>query len=41
MTVRELDWELEEEEYESIIPEELKCRNWAHAEKGGAGLDWR
>lgn len=31
---RELDWELEEEEYESIIPEELKWRNWAHAEKG-------
>lgn len=31
---RELDWELEEDEYESIIPEELKWRNWAHAEKG-------
>ncbi|HEM2549295.1 TPA: SAM-dependent DNA methyltransferase [Streptococcus suis] len=31
---RELDWELEEDEYESIIPEELKWRNWARAEKG-------
>lgn len=31
---RELVWELEEEDYESIIPEELKWRNWAHAEKG-------
>lgn len=31
---RELDWELEEDEYESIIPEELKWRNWGHAEKG-------
>lgn len=31
---RELVWELEEDEYESIIPEELKWRNWAHAEKG-------
>lgn len=31
---RELDWELEEDEYESIIPEDFKWRNWAHAEKG-------
>lgn len=31
---RELVWELEEDDYESIIPEGLKWRNWAHAEKG-------
>lgn len=31
---RELVWELEEDDYESIIPEDLKWRNWAHAEKG-------
>lgn len=31
---REMVWELEEDDYESIIPEELKWRNWAHAQKG-------
>lgn len=31
---REQVWELTEDDYESIIPEELKWRNWAHAEKG-------
>ncbi|ESV55365.1 type I restriction endonuclease subunit M [Streptococcus agalactiae LMG 14747] len=31
---RELVWELEEDDYESIIPADLKWRNWAHAEKG-------
>lgn len=31
---RELVWDLEEDDYESIIPEDLKWRNWAHAEKG-------
>ncbi|HEO0592850.1 TPA: SAM-dependent DNA methyltransferase [Streptococcus agalactiae] len=31
---RELVWKLEEDDYESIIPEDLKWRNWAHAEKG-------
>ncbi|VSW04956.1 IS1380-Spn1 transposase [Streptococcus pneumoniae] len=31
---REMVWELEEDEYESIIPEELKWRNWAHAQNG-------
>lgn len=31
---RELVWELEEDDYESIIPEDFKWRNWAHAEKG-------
>lgn len=31
---REIVWELEEDDYQSIIPEDLKWRNWAHAEKG-------
>lgn len=35
---RELVWELEEDDYESIIPEDLKWRNWAHAEKGEQDL---
>lgn len=29
---REEVWEIEDDDYESIIPEELKWRNWAHAE---------
>lgn len=35
---REMVWELEEDDYESIIPEDLKWRNWAHAEKGEQAL---
>lgn len=31
---REEVWEIEDDAYESIIPEELKWRNWAHSEKG-------
>lgn len=31
---REEVWEIEDDNYESIIPEELKWRNWAHSEKG-------
>lgn len=31
---REEVWELEDDDYESIILEELKWRNWAHSEKG-------
>lgn len=31
---REEVWEIEDDDYESIIPEELKWRNWAHADKG-------
>ena len=31
---REMVWELEEDEYKSIIPEELKWRNWAHSQNG-------
>ena len=31
---REEVWEIEDDNYESIIPEDLKWRNWAHSEKG-------
>lgn len=31
---REEVWEIEDDAYESVIPEELKWRNWAHSEKG-------
>ena len=31
---REEVWEIEDDNYESIIPEGLKWRNWAHSEKG-------
>lgn len=29
---KEEDWEFEDEKYESIIPEDLRWRNWAHSE---------
>src|SRR5574344_1124226 len=35
---KEEDWEFEDEKYESIIPEELRWRNWAHSENQGDGL---
>ena len=35
--IKENDWELDEENYESIIPEELRWRNWA-ANKSGKEL---
>lgn len=35
---REEVWEIEDDDYESIIPEELKWRNWAHTEKGDQPL---
>lgn len=31
---REEVWEIEDDDYESIIQEDLKWRNWAHTEKG-------
>ena len=31
-------WELYDEDYKSIIPEELKWRNWAVDERDGQGL---
>lgn len=35
---RELVWEIEEDDYESILPENLKWRNWAHSERGDQAL---
>ncbi len=35
---KEEDWEFEDEKYESIIPEELRWRNWAHTENQGDGF---
>ena len=35
---KEQDWEFEDEEYQSIIPEECRWRNWAHDDKSGAAL---
>lgn len=35
---KEEDWEFEDEKYESIIPKELRWRNWAHTENQGDGL---
>lgn len=35
---REQVWEIEEDNYESIIPDHLKWRNWAHANKGDQAL---
>lgn len=35
---KEEDWEFEDEKYESIIPENLRWRNWAHAENQNEGL---
>ena len=35
---KEEDWEFEDENYESIIPEKLRWRNWAHAQNQNEGL---
>lgn len=35
---KEEDWEFEDEKYESIIPEELRWRNWAHCKNQNEGL---
>lgn len=35
---KEEDWEFEDEKYESIIPEKLRWRNWAHSENQNEGL---
>lgn len=32
--VKEEDWEINEDDYQSIIPEEYRWRNWAHDENG-------
>ena len=35
---KEDDWELNEDNYESIIPEELRWRNWAEADENGHAM---
>lgn len=35
---KEQDWEWDDEEYTSIIPEECRWQNWAHDDKSGAAL---
>ena len=35
---KEDDWELKEDNYESIIPEDLRWRNWAKAEGSGLAM---
>ena len=35
---KEDDWELNEDDYESIIPEELRWRNWAKADSNGHAM---
>lgn len=35
---REEIWELEQDDYESVVPEKLKWRNWAHSKKGAQVL---
>ena len=36
--VKEELWEFKDDEYESIIPEELRWRNWAHDKKDGSTM---
>jgi len=35
---KEEDWEFEDEKYESIIPEDLRWRNWVHSKNQNEGL---
>ena len=35
---KEEDWEFDDEKYESIIPKNLRWRNWAHVENQNDGL---
>ena len=35
---KEEDWELDDENYVSIIPEKCQWRNWAHDDKSGKAL---
>ena len=35
---KEDDWEMDEENYESIIPEECRWRNWAHDDGSGSAM---
>ena len=35
---KEADWEMNEDNYISIIPEECRWMNWAHDDKSGSAL---
>ena len=35
---KEQDWEINDEEYESIIPEECRWINWAHDDRSGSAM---
>ena len=35
---KEQDWEFEDENYQSIIPQECRWQNWAHDDKSGTAL---
>ena len=35
---KESDWEVEEDDYVSIIPEECRWQNWAHDDGSGSAL---
>ena len=35
---KEQDWEINDDEYESIIPEECRWINWAHDDRSGAAM---
>ena len=35
---KEQDWEFDDEDYKSIIPEACRWQNWAHDDKSGAAL---
>ena len=35
---KENDWELDDDDYKSIIPEECRWRNWAHDDGSGYAL---
>lgn len=37
---KEEEWEFHDDDYESIIPEELRWRSWAVDNKDGQGFDW-
>ena len=35
---KEEDWEIDEDNYESIIPRKYRWSNWAHDDKSGSAL---
>ena len=35
---KELDWEVDDEHYESIIPVDCRWRNWAHDDRSGKAM---